>query len=190
MRTATRSRLKTNRSSSRARVHGRHGKMGDHVGLRGGIEVVLKNAFTGEEIIHAKGLNVVLYIGRNMLMTRALTTASQTNTIVPCIVIGSGTNTTNATHTGPLSYFTFKTGGLASTTQSGGTGQPMFQFTGSWESTELNAAGFNSIQEFLLGFQTTSNQSAMTPFLCRYLSGSAINATTSNQLLVTYTVSF
>jgi len=187
MKTATRSKLKT---KAGAKVRGRFGKMQETVGLRGGIEICLKNAFTGEDIIHAKGLNVVLYIGRNMLMTRAMATVSQTNTVVPCIVIGSGTNTTNATHTGPLSYFTFKTGGIAQTTQSGGTGQPLFSFTGSWESTELNAVGFNSIQEFLLGFQTTSNQSAMTPFLCRYLSGSAINATTSNQLLVTYTVSF
>lgn len=162
----------------------------DYIGLRGGIEVVLKNAFTGEEILRGGGPNNVLYIGRNMLMTRAFTSASQTNIIVPCVVIGSGTVATNATHTIPLAYFTFKTGGLASTTQSGGTGQPVFQLTASWESTELNAAGFNSIQEFLLGFQTVSNQSAMTPFLCRYLSASAINATTSNQLLITYSVSF
>lgn len=176
--------------TTRKRKSNRLNKLNEYVGLRGGIEICLKNAFTGEDIIHETGENVVLYIGRNMLMTRALTTASQTNTIVPCIVIGSGTNTTNATHTGPLSYFTFKTGGIAQTTQSGGTGQPLFSLTASWESTELNAAGFNSVQEFLLGFQTTSNQSAMTPFLCRYLSGSAINATTSNQLLVTYSVSF
>lgn len=165
-------------------------RLSDVIGLRGGIEICLKNAFTGEDIIHETGENVVLYIGRNMLMTRCFTTASQTNTIVPIIVVGSGTATTNATHTGPGSYFTFKSGALNQTTQSGGTGQPMFNFIGSWESTELNAAGFNSIQEFLLGFQTTSNSSAMTPYLCRYLSAAAINATTSNQLLVTYTVSF
>jgi hypothetical protein len=160
------------------------------IGLRGGIEVCLKNALTGEDLIHEKGDNVVLYIGRNMLMSRAFSTASQTNVIVPCVVIGSGTTATQASHTGPLAYFTFKTGGIAQTTQSGGTGQPIFAFTGSWESTELSAVGFNSIQEFCLGFQTVSNQSAMTPFLCRYLSASAINATTSNQLLVTYSVSF
>jgi len=168
----------------------RGGNIKDQIGLRGGIEVVLKNAFTGEEIIHAKGKNVVLYIGRNMLMTRAFTSASQTNIIVPCVVIGSGQAAVNATQTIPASYFTFKTGGIAQTTQSGGTGQPMFALTASWESTELNAAGFNSIREFLLGFQTVSNQSAMTPFLCRYLSNADINATTSNQLLITYTVSF
>jgi hypothetical protein len=162
----------------------------DYVGLRGGIEVCLKNALTGEELMRQSGENTVLYIGRNMLMTRAFTSASQTNIIVPCIVIGSGNAAANATNTTPGSYFTFKTGGIAQTTQSGGTGQPLFSFTASWESTELNAAGFNSVQEFLLGFQTVSNQSAMTPFLCRYVSGSAINATTSNQLLVTYTVSF
>lgn len=164
-------------------------RISDTVGLRGGIEVCLKNAFTGEDIIHDKGDNVVLYIGRNMLMTRALTTGTQLS-IVANIVIGSGTATTNATHTGPQSYFTFKTGAINQTTQSGGTGQPIFNFIQSWESTELNAAGFNSIQEFLLGFCSASNSSGMTPFLCRYLSSAAINATTSNQLLITYTVSF
>lgn len=179
--------MKTKQLSQKSRVER---EAAEYICLRGGIEIVLKNAFTGEELIHGKGPNNVLYIGRNMLMTRALATASQTNIIVPCIVVGSGTVATQATHTGPLAYFTFKTGGIAQTTQSAGTGQPQFAFTASWESTELNAAGFNSIQEFLLGFQTVSNQSAMTPFLCRYLSAAAINATTSNQLLITYTVSF
>ena len=162
----------------------------DEVGLRGGIEVMLKNAFTGEVILHGKGPNNVLYIGRNMLMTRAFTTASQTNTIVPVIVIGTGSTATQATHTGPNGYFTFQTGGIAQTTQSGGTGQPIFQMTASWESTALNSTGFNSIWEFLLGFCTTSNSSSFTPYLCRYLSNTFINATTSNQLLITYTVSF
>ena len=178
------------RAIKRARTPTKKNRINEQIGLRGGIEIKLKNAFTGEDIIHASGLNNVLYIGRNMLMTRALTTASQTNTIVPCIVIGSGAAATQATHTGAQAYFTFKTGGLASTTQSGGTGQPQFNFTASWESTELNAAGFNSIREFLLGFNTVTTGSAFTPYLCRYLSSADINATTSNQLLVTYTVSF
>ena len=150
---------------------------------------MLKNAFTGEPIIHEKGDNVVLYIGRNMLMTRALATASQTNTIWPTVVIGSGSTATQATHTGPQAYFTFKAGTINQTTQSAGAGQPIFNCVASWESTELNAAGFNSVREFLLGFHTTTG-SAMTPYLCRYLSNADINATTSNQLLCTYTVSF
>ncbi len=162
----------------------------EYIGLRGGIEVVLKNAFTGEELIHGKGLNNVLNIGRNMIMTRSFTSATQTNILVPCVVIGSGTAATAATHTGPQSYFTFKTGGISQTTASAGAAAPYFVFTASWESTELNAAGFNSVQEFLLGFCTQSTVSGMTPFLCRYLSSAAINATTSNQLLITYTVTF
>ncbi len=166
-----------------------HHSLSDSIGLRGGIEIMLRNAFTGEPILHKKGKNVVLYIGRNMLMTRALATATQ-DPIQPVVIIGSGTAATNATHTGPQAYFTFKTGGIAQTTQSGGTGQPLFALTASWESTELTAAGFNSIQEFLLAFNSVSNSSAGNPYLNRYLSASAINATTSNQLLITFTVSF
>lgn len=162
----------------------------DMIGLRGGIEVVLKNAFTGEVLLHGKGLNNVLYIGRDALMSRAFNTLSQTNTLVPNVVIGTGSIATQATHTGPQGYFTFKTGGIAQTTASDGSVQPVFQFTGSWASTELNATGFNSIWEFLLGFASQSTTSAKTPFLCRYLSSTFINATTSNELLITYTVSF
>jgi hypothetical protein len=162
----------------------------DYIGLRGGIEVCLKNALTGEDIIHEKGENVVLYIGRNMIMTRAYNTGSQTNIMVPCVVIGSGTTATAATHTGPLAYFTFKTGGFATTTASDGGAQPIIALTASWDTGDLTAAGYNSIREFCLGFQTVSNQSAMTPFLCRYLSSANINATNTNQLLITYTVSF
>jgi hypothetical protein len=164
-------------------------QINEEIGLRGGIEVMLKNALTGEVISHSKGKNVVLYIGRNMLMTRALATATQ-NPLQPVVIIGSGTAATNATHTGPTAYFTFKTGGIAQTTQSGGTGQPMFALTASWESTELSAAGFNSIQEFALAFNSVSNSSAGNPYFNRYLSASAINATTSNQLLITFNVSF
>ena len=164
--------------------------LSDSIGLRGGIEVMLKNAFTGETIMHDKGENVVLYIGRNFIMTNMLGTATH-NPIQPCVVIGSGTTATNATHTGPLAYFTFKTGGIAQTTQSGGTGQPLFAFTASWDSTELNAAGFNSIQEFCLAFNSASNSgSSNATYLNRYLSASVINATTSNQLMITYSVSF
>lgn len=162
----------------------------EYIGLRGGIEVMLKNAYTGEPILHETGKNVVLYIGRNMLMTMALATATH-NPIQPCVVIGSGTAATNATHTGPTAYYTFKTGGIAQTTQSGGTGQPIFAFTGSWESTELNNTNFNSIQEFCLAFNSASNSgSSNATYFNRYLSASAINATTSNQLLITMTVSF
>jgi hypothetical protein len=151
---------------------------------------MLKNAFTGEVVKHGKGENVVLYIGRNMLMTRAIATASQTNVLQPVVVIGSGTTATQATHTGPLAYFTFKGGTLNQTTASDGAAQPMFNVVASWDSTELTDAGFNSVQEFLLFFGTQSTISGGAPFLNRYLSASAINATTSNQLLVTFSVSF
>jgi len=179
----------------KSKKHGAVATQGLHsafetIGLRGGIEVCMKNAFTGEDIIHETGENVVLYIGRNMLMTMALATATH-NAIVPCLVIGSGTTATAATHTGPLAYFTFKTGGIAQTTQSGGTGQPLFAFTGSWESTELTVTGFNVIQEFCLAFNSATNSgSSNATYFNRYLSASAINATTSNQLLVTFTCSF
>lgn len=165
-------------------------KLSENIGLRGGIEVVLRNAYTKEEIIHGKGENVVLYIGRDMLMTRAYTSASQTNILVPNVVMGSGSGATQFTHTGPQGYITFKTGGTQTTTGGDGSAQPIYRLTASWASTELNVAGMNSIWEFLLGFATQSTGSAKTPFLCRFLSGSVINATTSNELLITYTVSF
>ena len=186
--------IKRNRkqNSRKALPSKQDGQLESYIGLRGGIEVVLRNAFTGEELIHHKGPNNVLYIGRNMIMTRSYTSASQLNLLQPCVVIGSGSVATNATHSAPGSYFTFKTGGFATTTASAGAAQPILQFTGSWESTELNAAGFNSIREFLLGFNSVSNSgsSGIAPYLCRYLSSADINATTSNQLLVTYTISF
>lgn len=181
--------MRKQRSKKSSGAVGLH-SLSDYIGLRGGIEVMLKNALTGEAIIHEKGENVVLYIGRNMLMTMALGTVTH-YPIQPCVVIGSGTAATNAAHTGAQAYFTFKTGGIAQTTQSGGTGQPIFAFTASWESTELSAAGFNSIQEFLLAFNSASNSgSSNATYFNRFLSASAINATTSNQLLITYTVSF
>jgi hypothetical protein len=161
----------------------------DYVGLRGGIEVMLKNAFTGEVILHEKGFNAVLNGGRNALMTRVLATASQTSILVPNIVIGSGTTTANASDSGPLAYFTWKTGGFATTAGAGATA-PLMLFTGSWESTELTVTGFNVIREFCLGLNTVSNSSNASPYLCRYVSSANINATTSNQLLISYTISF
>jgi hypothetical protein len=164
----------------------------ESIGLRGGIEVMLKNALTGETILHGKGPNNVLYIGRNMIMTRAFTSASQTNILNACIVVGGGSTASQGTHTGPITYRTYKTATMNTTTASDGSVQPILNWVASWESTELNDTMFNTIWEFLLKFgpSTNSTASAGAPYLCRYLSGSAINATTSNQLLVTYTVSF
>jgi len=108
-------------------------------------------------------------------------------------MIGSATATANATNTNLGAYYTFKTGGFATTTASDGSVQPILRFTGSWASTELNVSNFNSVREFALAFNTVSNNSVnnlTNPVLCRYVSGSDINATTSNELYVTYTVSF
>jgi hypothetical protein len=161
----------------------------EYIGIRGGIEIMLKNALDGSVILHHKGLNAVLNGGRNELMTRAFTTISHTSILQPNIIIGSGTTTANASDSGPLAYFTWKTGGIASTAGSGATA-PVMLFTGSWESTELNATGFNVIREFCLGFNTISNSSNNSPYLCRYVSSANINATTSNQLLISYSISF
>lgn len=162
----------------------------DYIGLRGGIEVCLKNALTGEDIIHDKGNNVVLYIGRNFIMTNMLGTATH-SALVPCVVIGSGTAATNATQTGPLAYFTFKTGGIAQTTGGDGSAQPICAFTGSWESSELSAAGHHSIQEFCLAFNSVTNSgSSGALYFNRYLSSAAISCDTTNQLLITFTVSW
>lgn len=176
------------------RTKAREKEAQDVITLRGGIELSLRNALTGEEIEHATGDNAVLYIGRNMVMTRSMT--SVTNyPLMPCIVIGSGSGSSSGTTanamTGPHSYFTFKTGGFASTTQSGGTNVPVMNFTGSWESTELSVAGFGSVREFCLAFNSASNSgSSNATYFCRYVSTADISATTSNQLLVTYTVSW
>ena len=161
----------------------------EYIGLRGGIEVMLKNALTGEVIQHTKSKNVVLYIGRNMLMTRALVSNSQTSNLQPTIYIGGGNAATQYTHTGLTTYRTYKTATTAQTTGGDGSAQPIANWIASWESTELNNTMFNTIYEFMLQFGTSSTKTDGIAF-CRYLSGSAINATTSNQLLVTYTVSF
>jgi hypothetical protein len=162
----------------------------EYVGLRGGIEVMLKNSLTGEILLHEKGLNAVLNAGRNALMTRALNTISQALSLVPCVIVGSGTTTANASDSGPLAYQTFKTGGFTCTTGSGATA-PVLQFTASWESTELTGAGWaQSVREFALGFNSVTNSSNITTFLCRYVSAANISCTTTNQLLITYTISF
>ena len=159
----------------------------DSIMLRGSIEVALRDAITGRDIQRTKGDNVVLYVGRSWLMQKIASTGMvSTVTINANVVIGTGSTATAATHTGPQAYFTYKTGTLNLTTQSGGTGVPVMQVLASWESTELTATGFNSIWEFLLN---NSTGSAGT-FLNRYLSNTFVNATTSNQLLVTYSVSF
>jgi hypothetical protein len=159
----------------------------DFILMRGGIEVALKNAFTGEDIQRAKGDNVILYCGRSWLMQKIASTGmDSTVTMAANVVIGTGSAATQATHTGPQGYFTYKTGTLTLTTQSAGAGVPVMAIAASWESTELTATGFNSIWEFLLN---NSTGSAGT-FFNRYLSNTYINATTSNQLLVTYSVSF
>ena len=159
----------------------------DVIGLRGSIEIALRDAFTGKDLIHSKGDNVVLYCGRSWLMQKIASTGmTSTVTINANVVIGTGSTATQATHTGPLAYYTYKTGTLNLTTQSAGAGVPVMAVLASWESTELTATQFNSIWEFLLN---NSTGSAGT-FLNRYLSNTFINATTSNQLLVTYSVSF
>ena len=165
----------------------------EHIGLRGGIEICLKNAFTGEELIHDSGENVVLYIGRNEIMTRAYGTASHTSDLRPVLQIGSGSVATQYTHTGLTSYFTFKTGAFATTTGGDGSAQPKIAWTGSWESTELNINAMTNpgIWEFGLGFQLHDGVgSTCSPMLCRYTTVSALTCTTSNQLYITYTVSF
>ena len=162
----------------------------EYIGIRGGIEVMLKNALTGDVLMHDKGLNAVLNGGRNELMTRAYTSATHTSILAPCVVVGSGTTTANASDSGPLAYQTFKTGAFATTTGSAANA-PVLQFTVSWESTELTGAGWaQSVREFCLGFNTVTNSSNASPYLCRYVSAANISCTTTNQLLITYTISF
>jgi hypothetical protein len=162
-------------------------KPSDIIALRGGIEVMLKDSLSGKVLQHSKGKNVVLYVGRSWLMQKIASTGmDSTVTMNANIVIGIGSTATALTHTGPASYLTYKTGTLSLTTASDGAAVPVMAVAASWESTELSVTGFNSIWEFLLN---NSTGSAGT-FLNRYLSNTFINATTSNQLLVTYTVSF
>ena len=169
------------------RIENELNKPCDIIGLRGSIEVALRDAKTGKDIQRSKGDNVVLYCGRSWLMQKIASTGMvSTVTINANVVIGTGSTATAATHTGPQGYLTYKVGTLNLTTQSGGTGVPVMQVLASWESTDLTATGFNSIWEFLLNNSTGSSGT----FLNRYLSNTFINATTSNQLLVTYSVSF
>jgi hypothetical protein len=177
-----------------ARKKKKPGQMGDYIGIRGGIEVMLKNALTGEVLMHEKGFNAVLNGGRNELMSRAYTTASHTSYLIPCVIVGSGTTAAAVSDSGPLAYQTFKTGAWSGTTAGSGATAPILALTASWESTELTGAGWaQSIREFALGFDlagSTANSGPHTPYLCRYVSGANISCTTTNQLLITYTLSF
>lgn len=159
----------------------------DAIRLRGCLEIALMNALTGKEIFRSKKENAMLYSGRSWLMQKIASAGmDSTETIAAALVIGTDSTATAYTHTGPQGYFTFKAGTLNLTTQSGGTGVPVMQVLASWESTELTDTGFNSIWEVLLHNSTGSTGT----YLNRYVSGTFINATTSNQLLITYTVSF
>lgn len=159
----------------------------DVIRLRGGVEVALMDATTGKELWRKKGENAILYAGRSWLMQKIASTGmASTVTMNANVVIGTDSTATAYTHTGPQGYFTYKTGTLSLTTQSAGAGVPVMQVKASWESTELTVTDFNSIWELLLN---NSTGSAGT-YLNRYVSATYINATTSNQLLVTYNVSF
>lgn len=158
----------------------------DRLRLRGCLEFALKNAKTGEVIQSGKQENAILYAGRSWLMQKIASNLASTLTINANVVIGTGSAATAYTHTGPQGYFTYKAGTLNLTTQSGGTNVPVMQVRASWESTQLTATQFNSIWEILLNNSTGSSGT----FFNRFVSGTFINATTSNQLLITYSVSF
>lgn len=162
----------------------------DVIGLRGSVEVVLKNALTGDEILHDKDENVVFYCGRSWAMDKALCTTTLAGTMTNSMVVGVGSlgaASTAYTNTALTTYYTYKTGTITSYTNTGST-VPYMNVQVSWVGSDISDSQFTNpgIREFGLR-NSTGNAGTM---LCRYESSTFITATTSNQLLVTYTVSW
>jgi len=158
--------------------------------IRGGIEIMVKNALTGEVVSHDKDENAVLYIGRNWIMNKVAST--YTETLWAGIKIGIGSTAANATDTGLKTYYTYRAGTIVSTTQAAGAAAPVLQVKASWESNLLSDTQFSNtdggIWEFCLANSSGHHTSGTN--LCRYASASVITCTTSNQLLVSYNLSF
>ena len=155
----------------------------DRIALRGCLEFQLKNAFTGDVIQKGRGKNHVLYVGRSWALRKICESTMAATDVLSSMALGttsSGYATSNSDLAG---YFTFLTMAGALTTAL--TASPYVQFTGSIESTNLSATGYNQIWE--MGMATTVGDPTL---FSRYITtGTCINATTSNQLLFTYSIS-
>ena len=154
----------------------------DRIALRGCLEFQLKNAFTGDVIQKGRGKNHVLYVGRSWALRKICEATMAASDVLSSMAMGSGTTAAATSHTDLLAYFTYltMTGALVTSP----TASPYVQFTGSIESTNLSVVGYNSIRE--MGMATTVGDPTL---FSRYVSATDINATTSNQLLFTYTIS-
>lgn len=156
----------------------------DKIALRGQLEYQLRNALTGEVIHGGKGENHVLYVGRSWALRKICESSMASTDIVSCLNLGttsSGYATSNSKLAG---YFTYKSVAAALTTAA--TTSPYVQFTCSYESTQLTDTGFNQIWEMGLANTTGDASSCFSRYIT---TGTFISATTSNQLLFTYTVS-
>lgn len=155
----------------------------DRIALRGCLEYQLRNAFTGDVLQKGNGDNHVLFVGRAWALRKVCESTMAATDVISSMSLGttsSGYATSNSKLAG---YFTFltMTGAMNTATNA----SPYVQFTGSIESTNLTITGYNQIWE--MGLANTTGDVSM---FSRYVTtGTCINATTSNQLLFTYTVS-
>lgn len=152
-------------------------QLNDAILLRGAMELVLRNAQTGEIIRREKDNNAVVTVGRAWMLNRL---GSNDSNVISKIFIGTDTQTPATGLTALAESFSSKNAGTLS--GAGTTANPpYFQFQVSWASNETHASSSN-IEEFglfndndvMVGYLTTS---------------AAINFGSTNTLAVTYTLS-
>lgn len=154
--------------------------------LRGSIEYEVLDAMTGKTVRRGKGKNAVLYVGRSWGL-RKLASADLNSSADPIgyLAFGSATTAAATSDTNLGGYFTYKSVAAAFTTNT--TTSPYVQFTCSFNSTDLvSGEGWNSV---LYEFALRNSTGEAGTIFSHYVSGGVINATNTNQLLITYTVS-
>lgn len=153
----------------------------DEIKLRGALEYVLRNAFTGEVVQRGKTENAVVFRGRSWVLARIGTNTD--SNYIQCMAFGSSSNNDDSSQTKLSSPTSSRTiGTTAITTASNST--PSFSWAVSFTNTETWGQS-SVIREFAL-YNSSDSGGTM---LCRAVTGTDINFGTSNTLAVTYTVS-
>jgi hypothetical protein len=154
----------------------------DEIKLRGALEYVLRNAFTGEIVKRGRTENAVVFRGRSWVLSRIGTNTDSNYIQALAIGISSGNN--DSSQTQMHAYTTIKTiGTTAITTASNST--PSFSWAVSFTNTET-FNGSSQIREFALYNSASTGSGTM---LARAITASDINFATSNTLAITYTIS-
>ena len=154
------------------------------INLRGCLEWELRNAYTGEVLRKGKGKNTITYAGRSWALRKIAQDSMASGDIVSSLALGTVSTGGATANTALAGYFTYASVAGALTTAA--TTSPYVQFTCSYASSDISATGYNSIWEMAL---YNSTGSAGTAFSRYIVTGTCINATSSNELYLTYTVS-